>query len=70
MIGLDTSHTVEFTKLMRKLRLQMQRNEFTDLATYGTLTPGCTGWHNDNLLFFVVIKKIVASQSAITNSLR
>ncbi|MBT7069227.1 MAG: protein-glutamate O-methyltransferase CheR, partial [Verrucomicrobia bacterium] len=39
-----------------------------DLAKYGTLTPGCTGWHNDNLLF-VVIQKIVASQSAITNSL-
>jgi hypothetical protein len=26
------------------------RNEFTDLAKNGTLTPGCAGWHIDNLL--------------------
>jgi hypothetical protein len=53
--------------LARKLRHQMRWNEFTNLAEYGTLIPGCTGWHNDNLLLFW-FKKIVASQSAMTNS--
>ena len=49
----------------RKLRHQIRRNEFTDLTEYGTLTPGCTGWHITTS-FGLVAKKIVASQSATT----
>ncbi len=42
-----------------KLRHQVRRNQFTDLAKYSTLT-----WLAYRNLLFVVTKKIVASQSA------